>query len=207
MTAPELPPGDWRLRVYGARGPSSGVTTRQYPRVAERRRAIELQNNRCLYCELPIGTAIWRHSRTVFLRTNWDHFIPYAYLARNPSSNWVLSCHVCNNIKSCRMFDTVQQAREVILPIRESKGYESPKEVMLRIGLTAGEDPWPDSIRPKRHVWHHAARLIRPDFYLTACGLEVAKVDVRPIAKHQRRCARCLIQRELPVVPPSLSAS
>lgn len=205
MTARELPPGDWRLRVYG-RGPSTGVTTRQRPRLAERNRAVELQDSRCLYCELPIGTAIWRNSRTVILRTNWDHFIPYAYLARNPGSNWVLACHVCNIIKSCRMFDTVQQAREAILPTREAKGYETPRAVMLRIGLTVGEDPWPDKIRPKNYSWYHSARLIKPGFYLTACGLEIEKVDIRPIAPHQRRCTRCLIQRDLPVVPPATVA-
>lgn len=201
----DLPPGDWRLRVY-ERSRVSGVTTRQYPRIAERTRAIELQDNRCLYCEIPIGTAIWRRSRTVILRANWDHFIPYAYLARNPSTNWVLACHVCNRIKSCRMFDSVQQARQVILPARASKGYEEPKAVFLRIGLTASEDPWPDNIRIKSHAVHHAARLIRNGVYLTACGLEVEQADTGPIASHQRGCARCLTQYDIPVVPPATTA-
>lgn len=202
MTARPLPPGDWRLRVYG-RGPANGVTTRSYPRVAERTRAIELQDNRCLYCEIPIGTAIWRRSQTVILRTNWDHFIPYAYLARNPSTNWVLACHVCNRIKSCRMFDSVQQAREAILPTRAGKGYETPKDVFLRLGLTIREDPWPDSIRLRNHAVYHSARLIREGVYLTACGLEAEIDETRPIAAHQRRCTRCLTQRDIPVVPPA----
>lgn len=198
----DLPPGDWRLRVYG-RGPSSGVSTRQYPRVAERRRAVELQDNRCLYCEIPIGTAIWRRSQTVILRTNWDHFIPYAYLARNPSSNWVLACHVCNLIKSCRMFDTVQAAREAILPARAGKGYEDPRQVLLRVGLTPEENPWPENVRAKNNAMFHLAREIREGHYLTACGLEIAREDTRPIASHQRRCTSCLKKRDVPVVPPA----
>ncbi|MEV4861481.1 HNH endonuclease [Streptomyces ossamyceticus] len=204
MSKHDLPPGDWRLRVYG-RGPSSGISTRSYPRVAERRRAIDLQNNRCLYCEIPIGTAIWRRSQTVILRTNWDHFIPYSYLARNPATNWVLSCHVCNNIKSCRMFDTVQAAREVILPARLSKGYEDPREVLLREGLTVADDPWPENIRTWGHATYHLAREIREGHYLTACGEEITREQSRPISANQRRCTRCLQKRDTPVVPPAVT--
>ncbi|MFL1904798.1 HNH endonuclease [Streptomyces tauricus] len=202
MTNHDLQPGDWRLRVYG-RGPSSGVSTRSYPRVAERKRAIERQDNRCLYCEIPIGTIIWRRSQTVILRTNWDHFIPYAYLARNPSTNWVLACHICNKIKSCRMFATVQAAREAILPTRAGKGYEEAREVLLRIGLTAGEDPWPENIRITGHSSYHLAREIRDGHYLAACGIEIDREETGPIASHQRRCTRCLLKRDVPVVPPS----
>lgn len=202
MTARELPPGDWRLRVYG-RAPTDGVTTRQKPRVAERRRAIERQDNRCLYCEIPIGTPIWRRSKTVILRLNWDHFVPYAYLARSPRDNWVLACHVCNGLKSCRMFDTVQAAREAINPERIARGYEAPKEVLLRLGLTASENPWPTDIRIVTNANYHAARLVREGVYLTACGLEVARENIRPIASHQRRCTRCIQLRDTPVVPPA----
>lgn len=205
MPARELPPGDWRLRVYG-RAPANGVTTRERPRVAERNRAIERQNNRCLYCEIPIGTPIWRRSKTVILRLNWDHFVPYAYLARSPRDNWVMACHVCNGLKSCRMFDTVQAAREAILPERIARGYEAPQEVLLRLGLAATENPWPVDIRPVSHALYHSARLVREDAYLTACGLEVARDAVRPIASHQRRCTRCIQLRDVPVVPPAATA-
>jgi hypothetical protein len=205
VTNQDLPAGDWRLSVYG-RGPSNGASTRSYPRLTERKRAIERQDNRCLYCEIPIGTAIWRRSQTVILRTNWDHFIPYAYLARNPSTNWVLACHVCNRIKSCRMFDSVQAAREAILPNRTSKGYEEAREVLLRIGLTPGDNPWPDNVRVKNNAMFHLAREIRDGHYTTACGIEIAREDTRPIASHQRRCTRCLLKRDIPVVPPSATA-
>jgi hypothetical protein len=177
--------------------------TRQHPRVAERNRAIEKQNNQCLYCEIPIGTPIWRHSKTVILRLNWDHFVPYAYLARSPRDNWVLACHVCNRIKSCRMFDTVQAAREVILPERVARGYEAPKEVLLRLGLAVSENPWPVDVRAMGHAVYHSARMVREGVYLTPCGVEVARDNIRPIASHQRRCTKCLQLRDLPVVPPA----
>lgn len=199
----ERPLGDWRRTVYG-RSRISGIGIRRSPRTAERNRVLEIQGNRCLYCELPIGTAIWRHSRSVTLQANWDHFVPFAYLAQNPESNWVLACHVCNNIKSCRMFDTVQAARDVILPAREVKGYEDLKSVLLRLGLVATDNPWPEEIRPSGYAHYHSARLIRAGVYLTACGAEIQKDAIRAIRPHQRRCSKCSIRRDIPVVPPGL---
>jgi DNA-binding CsgD family transcriptional regulator len=131
MSVRELPPDDWRLRIYG-RGPSSGSEGRRRIRAGERARIIADQDNCCLYCEIPIGTTIRRKGRDVTLRAQWDHFIPYSYLARNPSANWALACHICNLIKSCRMFQTVQDARAAILPERIRRGCESPKASILR---------------------------------------------------------------------------
>lgn len=133
MTAKELPAGDWRLKVYGHR--VSGQDQRRGPRRAEREQALRRQGNRCLYCEIPIGTQIWRGNQTVTLRAHWDHFVPYAYALRNGSSNWVLACHVCNAIKTARVFATVQDAREAILPARARKGYESPESALQRLDL------------------------------------------------------------------------
>lgn len=201
MTTEELPANDWRRAVYG-RSTISGIQRRKKPQTADQQRAREIQGNRCLYCDIPIGTVIWRRSQAVTLRTNWDHFVPYAYLARNPGANWVLACHVCNAIKSCRMFETVHAARAVILPIRITKGYEEPKEVLLRIGLTFEEEPWPERVRAKRSASYHAARLIRQGLYLTACGLEIPTDQTSEIHIHQRQCAKCTVRRDVPVVPP-----
>lgn len=203
MSNRDLPESDWRRTVYG-RSTISGISVRRAPRVAERAHILETQGNRCLYCELPIGTTIWRKAQTVTLRTNWDHFVPYAYLARNPHTNWVLACHVCNGIKSCRMFDSVQAARAVILPTREAKGYEDPKTVLLRLGLTPEEDPWPEKFRPKGSAYYHAARLITPGLYLTACSLELDAATGREIQSHQIQCSKCTVRRDVPVVPPSI---
>lgn len=142
LSAKDLPPGDWRLTVYGSTR-ITGATTRTGPRQADRRRVTEKQAGRCLYCELPIGIEVWRqrppHSRlssgVVLLKPHYDHFVPYSYSLRNAASNWALACHVCNLIKTARMFDTVEQARDVVLPARLSKGYEAPETVLHRLRL------------------------------------------------------------------------
>lgn len=205
VTNRELPENDWRRTVYG-RSVISGTSTRKAPRLADRIRVQQAQGNRCLYCELPIATQIWRRSGTVILRTNWDHFVPYSYLARNPGMNWVLACHVCNGIKSCRMFDSIQAARAAILPVREAKGYEDPKDVLLRFGLAPAENPWPDRVRIKGGARYHVARLITAEVYLTACGIELPVADSRDIARHQGMRRPCAMRRDIPVVPPSVTA-
>jgi hypothetical protein len=124
-SAHDLPPGDWRLAVYGGTR-IIGTDRRKQPSTADRQRILAAQGDICLYCQLPIGTIVTRNGRDVVLRRNWDHFVPYAYSARNPGTNWVLSCHVCNGIKSCRMFTTVKDAQDMILPIRKAKGYSMP---------------------------------------------------------------------------------
>lgn len=115
-----------------------GNETRRRPRIADRRRVFDAQGDVCLYCELPIGTEILRTKRTsnvVTLRRAWDHFIPHAYIARNPGANWVIACHICNEIKKAGVFATVEEARAVILPLRERRGYEPVWSVVRRLNL------------------------------------------------------------------------
>lgn len=140
MSTTELPPNKrWRIAVYGGHR-IDGNGSRKRPRETDKRRISELQSGRCLYCDLPIGAEIIRwsdpgHKRNglVVLRPQWDHFVPYSYSLRNPSANWVLACHVCNGIKTARMFDSVEKARELILPERIRKGYEPPETVIHRL--------------------------------------------------------------------------
>ena len=134
MATPDLPASDWRLQVYG-RSRVSGQDRRRNPRQAERARVLASQGNKCLYCEIPIGTQIERGNKRLTLRPHWDHFVPYSYAQRNRSMNWVLACHVCNALKTARMFVSVQAAREAILPIRLRKGYEAPELVLQRLDL------------------------------------------------------------------------
>lgn len=127
----ELEPDDWRRAVYGG-VQIIGVERKRRPPKTVRDRIHAEQRGACLYCEIPIGAQIWRGRELVTLIANWDHFVPYAYAQRS-RGNWVLACHVCNAIKSTRMFDTVQHARLVILPRREAIGYESPLAVLARL--------------------------------------------------------------------------
>jgi 5-methylcytosine-specific restriction endonuclease McrA len=121
----------WQGRVYG-RGSGGGVQ-RQDPKATTKKRIRASQLGRCLYCQLPIGARVKRHGRTVALTAHWDHFVPFAYLAQNPDANWVLSCQVCNGIKSDRIFQTVDEAREVILQARIAKGFESTAETVAKL--------------------------------------------------------------------------
>lgn len=121
----------WQIRVYG-RGAGGGVQ-RQAPKAATKKRIRASQFGRCLYCQLPIGARVRRSGRTIALTAHWDHFVPYSYLAENPDANWVLSCQVCNSIKSDRIFQTVDEARTVILRTREVKGYEPTAEAAAKM--------------------------------------------------------------------------
>lgn len=115
---------DWKLAIYGRAVTGSGQ--RRKPSMAQCEEIRARQHNRCLYCDLKIGTIVWRGEYNVKLRTNWDHFVPYSYGLTNAGSNWVLSCHICNGIKGCRMFDTVTEAQAYIKERWAKKGYQLP---------------------------------------------------------------------------------
>lgn len=204
MTAKHLPAGDWRLTVYGGTR-ISGQDRRKKPRVVDRARTLEIQGNKCLYCEIPIGTKVWRGAREIHLRANWDHFVPYSYLAANPAANWVLACHVCNGIKVARMFDTVQAAREVILPRRLAKGYEAPEDVLFRLGHPeTGGDVWPEELRHRSGSFVHYARELRTGIHLTACGREFESTELRHPQMTNRHCPTCMKRKPTePVSAPS----
>lgn len=134
-SARELPPGDWRIAVYG-RTCITGEVKRRPPRIGLRR-ALERQGNICLYCQIPIGTEILRGSRIVRLRRNFDHFVPHSYISRNPDADFVIACHVCNYVKCNNMFTTIDEARAYVLPKREQLGYELAWSVLRRVNLDA----------------------------------------------------------------------
>lgn len=115
---------EWKLVIYGRAVTGSGQ--RKKPSTAQREAILIRQGNRCLYCDLKIGSIVWRGVYNVQLHANWDHFVPYAYGQTNGGSNWVLACHVCNGIKGCRMFDSVIEAQEYIKERWAKKGYQLP---------------------------------------------------------------------------------
>lgn len=141
---------DWRLAVYDRDG---GATTheRRKPPKAVIDAILDIQGNVCLYCQIPIGTEVLRKDRVVRLvrlMRNWDHFVPYAYVARNPDLNWTIACHVCNRVKHSNVFTTADEARAYILPRREELGYEPAWSVLRRINL--GSRPVRISSSPSR---------------------------------------------------------
>jgi hypothetical protein len=68
---------------------------------------------------------VFRKERPVTLRLNWDHYVPFAFLAKNPSDNWRAACHVCNGLKSAVMYGEIEieEVRRRIAALRWSKGY------------------------------------------------------------------------------------
>ena len=112
---------DWHPDVYG---PQTGDRVpRRRPGVATRLRILQEQGGRCFYCGSRFGTYVTRKGRLRPLRPAWDHVIPYVYLQANPDTNWVAACQICNHIKSDRMFQTVEAAREYIARRRARLGW------------------------------------------------------------------------------------
>jgi 5-methylcytosine-specific restriction endonuclease McrA len=107
----------------------TGAARRTRPNAEIKTQILLKQHGRCLYCDHPFNTAVRRGRKEVILRLHWDHFVPYAYAYSNAKANWVAACHVCNGIKSCRVFDTVRQAKEFILTRWIEKGYEVRSEL------------------------------------------------------------------------------
>lgn len=131
MTAPETPQGPTRpktkadhLRAMYGRALGGGQRRSAPERV--KRVIREKQGGRCLYCDLEIGTIVRRRSRDIMLRPEWDHFVPFSYSRANNRQNWVLACHICNNIKGPRLFTTVVEVQDYVLARWAAKGYERP---------------------------------------------------------------------------------
>lgn len=90
---------------------SEAASIRRTPTPTERKEILELQQDRCLYCDRLFGTAVIRKEKLVFLRTNFDHFVPFSYSQNNYAYNFVAACQICNGIKSNLMFKTLEEAR------------------------------------------------------------------------------------------------
>ncbi len=119
-------PEEPRERTDSRHWAITGSGKRRSPRIAQRRHILGKQRNRCLYCGFQFGAVVLRKSKPVVLQLNWDHFVPYAYGLTNADTNWVAACHICNGIKSCRMFfDTVAEAQQFIREGWERKGYRA----------------------------------------------------------------------------------
>lgn len=86
--------------------------------------------NRCAYCRLPFGLLIWRqgagkisgrgyysdNNSAVALRLEWDHFIPMTYSDSNADGVFLPSCHLCNSLKSDKVFRSIEGVREYLEP-------------------------------------------------------------------------------------------
>lgn len=96
------------------------------PSKRHRETQMELQKERCFYCDLKFGDYVTRRTvmktRLICLRVHWDHRTPYSYSQNNKSDNFVAACHVCNLIKHAKCFETVEEARAYVQKKRKAKG-------------------------------------------------------------------------------------
>ena len=107
---------------------TAATPKRKTPPKYKQREILATQENRCIYCEQEFNSA---HTRTehgteevIILVVNWDHAEPYCFGHNNNVANFVASCRVCNGIKSGKVFESLETAREYIRTRREAKGYD-----------------------------------------------------------------------------------
>ena len=110
---------------------SQAQDRRKGPNAAERQTILELQSNRCLYCDVLFNSAVERKGRLIFLKVNWDHFVPFAYSQNNYAFNFVAACQICNGIKGSMTFRTVEEARVYIVAVRTLKGIREDGDVSV----------------------------------------------------------------------------
>lgn len=141
---------------------------RKLPSKEEQETLLAQFNNTCLYCSGIIGSYCKYNNRLIMLRLAWDHFIPYSYLQDNPNNNWVLSCHICNGIKSNKIFKTLNEAKDYINEKRK-----------LRVRSVR---PLPSAVqkeKSKAKVLHSKLQRVRmarkeSTHKCNECGLEIA---------------------------------
>jgi hypothetical protein len=90
----------------------------------ERLEILSRQENCCIYCGVLLGAIVHRKSRSLHLRTEYDHAIPYSYCNCTSGHNMVAACHVCNGLKSDKMFTSIADAAIWLADQRAKKGYD-----------------------------------------------------------------------------------
>lgn len=97
---------------------------RRLPPKWQRDQQLDEQRGRCFYCDRAFGSFVQAPTgEVVRLVVHWDHVTPYAYSQNNHGWNFVAACHVCNGIKSDRIFETEDEARTFIQLRWMQKGY------------------------------------------------------------------------------------
>lgn len=90
----------------------------------EKKKILHEQNYECIYCGIPFGSpyAKKKGNKIFKTRVQIDHFIPFAYSANNKKGNYVASCHLCNAIKSDKIFNNIDEVRLYVIEKIERKG-------------------------------------------------------------------------------------
>jgi hypothetical protein len=84
---------------------------------------LENQHGLCFYCGERFGNLYQRGTKIGSLRICWDHYLPFAYCGANKDDNFVAACQICNGIKSDKIFETVEEAKNYVEHRRNKKGF------------------------------------------------------------------------------------
>jgi 5-methylcytosine-specific restriction endonuclease McrA len=93
------------------------------PGLKIQKKILEVQNKKCLYCEKQFGDLYMKNGKVRQLKIQWDHLIPYSYSKEN-KFNFVAACNICNQIKSNKIFNTVEEVFHYVRYHREKKGIQ-----------------------------------------------------------------------------------
>ena len=99
---------------------SEAADVRRQPTEEEKRHILEVQENRCLYCQRLFGSAVIRKDKLVWLKVTWDHLVPFAYGQNNNGYNFAASCQICNGLKGSLMFATIDEARTYVVSLSDA---------------------------------------------------------------------------------------
>ncbi len=113
---------------------------------------VESQGGKCFYCDRGFGSIVRRRNRWIVLKVNFDHLIPFAYTQNNKLENFVAACHICNQLKSCFVFDSIEDIRGYILGKWKEIGYvdmvDCDGSQKSKKDLSRGAIPLTDDNRP-----------------------------------------------------------
>jgi len=98
---------------------SEAADVRRQPTEEEKREILLTQENRCLYCQQPFGSAVIRKEKLVWLKATWDHLVPFSYSQNNYRYNFVAACQICNGLKGSLIFATVEEAQTYVVSLSE----------------------------------------------------------------------------------------
>ena len=73
----------------------------------ERRGLIEQQNNRCFYCDCDLGGYYIRNNTLRKIKAHIDHVHPFSAVGN--ATEFVAACNVCNQIKSNKVFSSMDE--------------------------------------------------------------------------------------------------
>ena len=97
---------------------------RKRPPKAEQERILTEQEYSCFYCGVAFGSHHRRSGKPITIKIEWDHRLPYILTRNNETGNFVAACHVCNGLKSDKVFQDVEEAQIYLAHKRKDKGYD-----------------------------------------------------------------------------------